>query len=139
MWKLRGLLSVSTVLVEVLFAQSAGHKLDLNTESRDIPLLKLAGQVTLDEGGLREERWLVFGCSFARGVRRLLTLPVPPSPTRTSLKVGMLACGAAIFYIVIVRKLFGVSGIVQVCVVDGEKCLYGVCLGEVVRCDCEGS
>lgn len=92
--------------------------MNLNTKSCDVLLFKLSSQMTLDE------------CSLCRGqsavaiadappvpskgrnlpnIRRLAdlpssirTFPVPPSPTRTSLKVGTCAVVSAMVVVMIV-------------------------------------
>ena len=78
-----------------------GERVDLNTEGCDVLLLELSGQVTLDEGGL-ERGDMSAEASHGRAAKLagavldcLRTFPVPPSPTRTSLKVGVSAmlCG----------------------------------------------
>lgn len=81
-------------------------RVNFDTESGDVLLLELSSQVTLDESGLlcgypvsfellfRSERMETMRKSTdkARSRRRDgRTLPVPPSPTRTSLKVGTSA------------------------------------------------
>ncbi len=61
--------------------------MDLDTERCDVLLLELPRKMALDEGRLR---CLVSAYDAKLGcVVALLTLPVPPSPTSTSLKVGM--------------------------------------------------
>jgi hypothetical protein len=92
---------------------------DLNTKGGDVLLLELSSKMSLDEGGLvggrvsvrllkvawetnRSKILLLFGCpakgsdwELHRGdrefeeARSVLTFPVPPSPTSTSLKVGV--------------------------------------------------
>jgi hypothetical protein len=95
-------------------------RVNLNTKRCDVFLLKLAGQMALDEGGLlyplsalsnqlsASSQWLrntatarkaIIETGF-RIVRHLLTFPVPPSPTSTSLKVGTLS-EAAILLVMI--------------------------------------
>ena len=91
-------------------------RVDLDTESRDVLLLELSGQMALDEGGLpgddvsfalvagwlarlfvmllgamRRQKLSQYDC--ARSER---TFPVPPSPTSTSLKVGMALASAMV-------------------------------------------
>ena len=75
------------------------ERVHLDTEGGDVLLLELTSQVTLDEGGLWQT-WSVFalwkyflhhGVSSWAASRKFLTLPVPPSPTRTSLKVGVFS------------------------------------------------
>ncbi len=82
---------------ETYGAESQGMNFD--TQSRDVLLLKLSSQVALDKGGLLTTWWSVMylrklgGCAMLNGRER--TFPVPPSPTRTSLKVGMALAAAA--------------------------------------------
>lgn len=90
---------------------------DFDSQGRDVLLLELSGDVTLHESSLEWLAVLAVHIEVARAItaqsrgctpRRLgrccpgrqgrvecLTLPVPPSPTRTSLKVGG-ACAAAL-------------------------------------------
>ena len=93
-------------------------RVNLNTEGGHVLLFEFASQMTLDEGGL--DGWLSVSSRHSkirgrervcvrereRGTKRNgrnckiqkgksnLTLPVPPSPTRTSLKVGVLGASA---------------------------------------------
>lgn len=74
--------------------------MNLHTEGGDVLLLKLSSQMTLDERGLLKVSLDEFGSALSARMRALtrsavvkgsvvsLTLPVPPSPTKTSLKVG---------------------------------------------------
>jgi hypothetical protein len=78
------------------------ERVNLNAQRGHVLLLELASQVALDEGGLehhhvniQDEPISVHSATpqspQARTLSRSssqLTLPVPPSPTRTSLKVG---------------------------------------------------
>ena len=87
-------------------------RVDFYTQSRNILLLELSGDVALDEGGLQK---LLSQHSFSIAMIQLLclwappsliassaktniqdfTFPVPPSPTSTSLKVGTSPCWGA--------------------------------------------
>jgi hypothetical protein len=67
------------------------ERVDLDTEGGDVLLLELASEMALDEGGLRKS-----AASMAQS-RARFTFPVPPSPTRTSLKVGFCCCSAMVF------------------------------------------
>lgn len=85
------------------------ERVDLDTECRNVLLLKLSSQMALDEGGLHGDA--VSLCSRCRLIelpgavrhgafavecdRLQRTFPVPPSPTSTSLKVGMLPLASA--------------------------------------------
>lgn len=63
------------------------ERVDFDTERGNVLLLELASQMALDEGRL----WCLVSAYDAKVVSAfaLLTLPVPPSPTSTSLKVGI--------------------------------------------------
>lgn len=94
---------------------SEAERVDLDTEGRNVLLLEFSGQMALDEGCLQgdvvsEGSLLVsyedICLSSASGGHRkpnvarractgVVTFPVPPSPTSTSLKVGMLPCAEA--------------------------------------------
>ena len=92
------------------------ERVNLDAQSSNILLLEFTCQVTLDEGGLRKvivssctsypPRWArLQSTSTARidqaaaALERAIfhTLPVPPSPTSTSLKVGIVGCSAIVF------------------------------------------
>ena len=87
--------------------------MDLNTEGRNILLFELSSQMTLNESSLqyyqqslgRDVRHLPRRRALQRGEdyleSRLRTFPVPPSPTSTSLKVGMLVAASAILVVVV--------------------------------------
>jgi hypothetical protein len=82
------------------------ERVNLDTEGGHVLLLEFTSQMALDEGGLAKtssvskrsttpqsahERWIrVPGDGSSE-----LTLPVPPSPTRTSLKVGIPEAASA--------------------------------------------
>lgn len=84
------------------------ERMDLDAESGMVLFLELSGQVALDECCLQNGPASVCGPRKAaclgrngetkekmfarRGVREALTLPVPPSPTNTNLKVGICCC-----------------------------------------------
>ena len=67
---------------------------DLDTERCDVLLFELASQMALDEGRLR----CPVSAYDAKVVSAAaqLTLPVPPSPTSTSLKVGVPEASAMV-------------------------------------------
>jgi hypothetical protein len=62
------------------------ERVNFYSECRNVLLLELAGNVTLDEGGL-EMALSIHNAKLELCIA--VTLPVPPSPTSTSLKVGM--------------------------------------------------
>jgi hypothetical protein len=81
---------------------------DLNTKGRNVFLLELSGQMTLDESGLSElqSAYVLRNEPMRQTAKRSdassepgsvdmasskHTFPVPPSPTSTSLKVGTSA------------------------------------------------
>jgi hypothetical protein len=99
------------------------ERVNFDTKSRHVLLLELAGQVALDEGGLAEEKNCKVStmplilrrgtsprpspsrdCWGCRKNARMVypwemsfhTLPVPPSPTRTSLNVGVSVADAIV-------------------------------------------
>lgn len=92
------LLSCRIPHVELNLAKVGGEakRVYLNTERSDILLLELARQVALDKGSLSRNvnfahaRIHLRLLDLARG--NLLTFPVPPSPTSTSLNVGTCDC-----------------------------------------------
>lgn len=70
------------------------ERVNFDSEGRNVLLLELSSQVTLNEGGLSKAQIVSFKApdvnrSCIAGL--LHTFPVPPSPTRTSLKVGTSA------------------------------------------------
>ena len=78
--------------------------MDFDTECGNILLLEFTCQVTLDEGSLSKQSVHVLSSvqTLSRGdiaqrelSRTLHTFPVPPSPTKTSLKVGTPDSNAA--------------------------------------------
>lgn len=85
--------------------------MDFHTESGNVFLLEFTGQMALDEGGLvltlagglttieRMDCWpepvATSGRILRITFRDLLTLPVPPSPTKTSLKVAAAVAASA--------------------------------------------
>lgn len=59
--------------------------MDLDTQRGNVFLLEFTSQMTLDECSLLQACQNV----LMIGIETVITFPVPPSPTRTSLKVGM--------------------------------------------------
>jgi hypothetical protein len=68
--------------MNVMTNSCEAERVDLDTEGGDVFFLELASEMALDEGGLG------MLATWAGETRSRLTFPVPPSPTRTSLKVG---------------------------------------------------
>lgn len=79
------------------------ERVDLDTKGGNVLLLELSSQVTLDESGLSKQTSQRMPYKMERyklqqlHMHRLRTFPVPPSPTRTSLKVGVSAIVEIVF------------------------------------------
>ena len=77
------------VEMEGLVYGAKPKRMDFNTQGGNVLLLELSSQMTLDESGLISRS--ASDSTGQNGFRRASrTLPVPPSPTNTSLKVGVL-------------------------------------------------
>jgi hypothetical protein len=93
------LVSISCLHVCVVFAflmyRGETERMDFDTKRRDVLLLKFAGQMAFDESCLLSR---LEPMTQLQGVAwmRFLTLPVPPSPTRTSLNVGVPEASAIV-------------------------------------------
>jgi hypothetical protein len=71
--------------------------MDFNAEGGDVLLFEFTCKMTLDERSLH--RTNVISLPYIKTAYRCLTFPVPPSPTRTSLKVG--GASAMIVYVLL--------------------------------------
>jgi len=70
-----------------------------NTKSSDVFLLKLTGKMSLDKSCLFPPQLVSFTKTRlkSKGKKIRDTFPVPPSPTRTSLKVGIMVLSSMLF------------------------------------------